>query len=74
MDSVRVDCKEIKMIEVVFNNSVSVALRIAKNYNKDNELNGAIGYIGKAPTKDELEKIFKGQAIAGDSPRPNSQE
>jgi hypothetical protein len=54
------------MIEVVFNNSVRVALRIAKNYNKDDVLNGAIGYIGKAPTNDELEKMFEGQAIAGD--------
>lgn len=56
------------MIEVVFNNSVRVALRIAKNYNMDDMLNGSIGYIGEgnAPSIKELERTLQGQAIGGD--------
>ena len=55
------------MLEVVFSDSTKGAMKIAKNYNEKSMLGGAIGYIGKKPTKAELKKQFEGQAIGGDS-------
>ena len=53
------------MLEVVFNDSAKGAMKMAKNYNKQNMLTGAIGYIGKKPSKEELEKQFEGKALGG---------
>lgn len=53
------------MLEIVFSDSAKGSMRIAKNYNKDDMLGGAIGYIGKKPSKRELEKQFEGNAIGG---------
>ncbi|SNS26009.1 protein of unknown function [Anaerovirgula multivorans] len=55
------------MLEVVFSDSTKGTMKMAKNYNKENILGGAIGYIGKKPTKKELEKLFEGEAIGGSS-------
>lgn len=55
------------MLEVVFSGSAKGAMKVAKNYKKENMLNGAIGYIGKKPSKKELEKQFEGEAIGGSS-------
>ena len=55
------------MLEVVFNDSSKGAMKVAKNYNKENMLSGAMGYIGKKPSKKELEKQFEGKAIGGNS-------
>lgn len=55
------------MLEVVFSDSAKGAMKVAKNYNKKNMLGGAIGYIGKKPSKNELEKKFEGEAIGGSS-------
>ena len=37
------------MLEVVFSDSAKGAMKMAKNYNKENMLSGAMGYIGKKP-------------------------
>ncbi|MGD9568812.1 MAG: DUF3658 domain-containing protein [Sedimentibacter sp.] len=57
------------MLEVVFNDSEKGSMKIAKNYNEKNMLNGAVSYsyIGKKPTKSELKKHFEGQAVGGNS-------
>ena len=55
------------MLEVVFSDSEKGSMKLAKNYNEKNMLGGAVGYIGKKPTKAELEKHFEGQAVGGDS-------
>lgn len=55
------------MLEVVFSDSAKGAMKMAKNYNKENMLGGAIGYIGKKPSKIELEKQFEGEAVGGSS-------
>lgn len=56
------------MLEVVFSDSTKGSMRAAKNYNKKNMIiSGAIGYIGKKPSKMELEKQFEGQAVEGSS-------
>ena len=55
------------MLEVVFSDSAKGAMKVAKNYNKENMLDGAIGYIGKKPSKKELEERFKGEAVGGSS-------
>ena len=55
------------MLEVVFSDSEKGSMRVAKNYNEKNMLGGAVGYIGKKPTKAELEKHFKAQAVGGSS-------
>lgn len=54
------------MLEVVFSDSVKASMRAAKNYDKKAWLGGAIGYVGRKPTKEELEKQFEGEAIGGD--------
>lgn len=53
------------MLEVVFNNSVKNAMKMAKSYKKENMLGGTVGYSGTAPSKAELEKMFEGEAIEG---------
>jgi len=55
------------MLEVVFSDSEKGSMKVAKNYNEKNMLGGAVSYIGKKPTKKELEKHFKGQAVGGNS-------
>ena len=55
------------MLEVVFSDSAKGAMKVAKNYNQENMLSGAIGYIGKKPSKEELEKHFEGKAVGGNS-------
>jgi len=62
------------MLEVVFSDSAKGAMKMAKNYNKYNResmLGGAIGYIGKKPSKKELKKAleiqFEGKAVGGNS-------
>jgi hypothetical protein len=55
------------MLEVVFSDSEKGSMKVAKNYNAKTMLGGAIGYIGKKPTKAELRKHFEGQAIGGNS-------
>lgn len=55
------------MLEVVFSDSEKGSMRAAKNYNNKAMLAGAHGYIGKRPSKAELEKHFEGQAIGGSS-------
>jgi len=55
------------MLEVVFSDSEKGSIKAAKNYNAKTMLGGAIGYIGKKPTKAELEKHFEGQAVGGNS-------
>ena len=55
------------MLEVVFSDSEKGSMRVAKNYNKKAMLAGAHGYIGKRPSKAELEKHFEGQPIGGSS-------
>jgi hypothetical protein len=57
----------VTMLEVVFGDSEKGSMKVAKNYNAKTMLGGAIGYIGKKPTKAELEKHFEGQAIGGNS-------
>lgn len=53
------------MLEVVFNDSAKGSMKQAKNYDSDAMFGGAIGYVGKKPTKKELEKMFEGEAIGG---------
>lgn len=55
------------MLEVVFSESAKGSMKVAKNYNEKDMLCGAIGYIGKKPTKAELKKQFEGQAVGGNS-------
>jgi hypothetical protein len=55
------------MLEVVFSDSSKGAMKVAKNYNRENMLGGAIGYIGKKLSKKELEKQFEGEAVGGNS-------
>ncbi len=55
------------MLEVVFSDSEKGSMKVAKNYNEKNIMGGAISYIGKKPTKAELEKHFEGQAVGGNS-------
>jgi hypothetical protein len=55
------------MLEVLFSDSEKGSMKVAKNYNSKTMLGGAIGYIGKKPTKAELEKHFEGQAVGGSS-------
>lgn len=55
------------MIEVVFSDSTKGSMRVAKNYDRENMIGGAIGYIGTPPSKDELEKNLDGKALGGTS-------
>ncbi|NLN66243.1 MAG: DUF1835 domain-containing protein [Clostridiaceae bacterium] len=55
------------MLEVVFSDSEKGSMKVTKNYNAKTMLGGATGYIGKEPTKAELEKHFEGQAVGGNS-------
>ncbi|SKC69234.1 DUF3658 domain-containing protein [Maledivibacter halophilus] len=55
------------MLEVVFSDSTKGSMKVAKYYNEKSMLGGAIGYIGKKPSKAELKKHFEGQAVGGDS-------
>jgi hypothetical protein len=55
------------MLEVVFSDNMKGAMKMAKNYNEKSMIGGAIGYIGKKPSKYELKKRFEGKAIGGNS-------
>jgi hypothetical protein len=55
------------MVEVVFSDSTKGAMKVAKNYKKENMIGGAIGYIGTPPSKKELEERFEGEALGGNS-------
>jgi len=55
----------VDMLEVVFSDSEKGSMKIAKNYNAKTMPAGAAGYIGKKPTKGELEKHYEGQAVGG---------
>jgi hypothetical protein len=55
------------MIEVLFSDSEKGSMKVAKNYNSKIMHRGAVSYIGKKPTKAELEKRFEGKAVGGNS-------
>lgn len=55
------------MIEVLFGESEGGAMKVAKNYRKPDFHNGATGWIGKKPSKEEFEKMFDGKAVGGNS-------
>lgn len=55
------------MLEVVFSDSAKGGMRWAKNYNKDRLLGGTPAYSGSAPSPEELEELYEGQAIEGSS-------
>lgn len=55
------------MLEVVFSDSEKGSMRVAKGYDEKNMLSGAVGYIGKKPTRAELKKHFEGKAVGGSS-------
>jgi hypothetical protein len=61
------------MLEVVFGDSEKGSMKLAKVYDKKNMKRGAasIGYIGegpqKKPTREQLERMFEGEAIGGSS-------
>jgi len=55
------------MIEVLFGESECGAMKAAKNYRKPDFDNGAIGWIGRKPSKEEFEKMFDGKAVGGNS-------
>ena len=55
------------VFEVVFSDSEKGSMKVAKNYNAKNMLEGVVCYIGKKPTKAELEKRFEGKAVGGSS-------
>lgn len=57
------------MIEVMFGESEGGGMKVAKNYKKPDIDNMAISYIGtgKKPNREELEKMFEGQAVGGNS-------
>ncbi|KGK91104.1 hypothetical protein DP73_05070 [Desulfosporosinus sp. HMP52] len=56
------------MLEVVFSDSAKGAMKMAKHYNQENVHSNAMGYIGKRPSKNELEnqKQFESKAIGRD--------
>lgn len=55
------------MIEVVFGESEGGAMKVAKNYKKPDYHNGASGWIGKKPSKEEFDRMFDGKAVGGNS-------
>jgi len=55
------------MIEVLFGESEAGGMKVAKNYRKPDFDNGAIGWIGKKPSKEEFEKMFDGKVVGGNS-------
>lgn len=59
------------MIEVLFGDSESGAMKAAKNYQKPDLKNSGISWIGEKPNKKELKKIFDkmsdGKAVGGNS-------
>jgi hypothetical protein len=55
------------MLEVVFSDSEKGSMKVAKKYNAKTMLGGAMGYIGKKPTKAELEQDFENQAVGESS-------
>ncbi len=55
------------MIEVMFSESEGGAMIVAKNYQKPDFNKGAIGWIGRRPTKEEFDKTFDGKAVGGNS-------
>lgn len=55
------------MLGVVFSDSAKGTMKEAKSYNKEHMLNGAMGYIGKKPSKKELKKRLEGEAVGGSS-------
>ena len=54
------------MLEVVFSDSAKAAMKLAKRYSKKGMLGGDMGYVGRKPSKAELEKLFEGEAVPGD--------
>lgn len=55
------------MIEVMFGESEGGAMKVAKNYQKPDYNRGAFGWIGKKPSKKEVDKMFDGKAVGGNS-------
>ncbi|MGI6005612.1 MAG: DUF3658 domain-containing protein [Christensenellales bacterium] len=55
------------MLEVVFSDSAKAAMQMAKNYNREKMLEGAVGYIGGKPSESELERLFEGKPVGGDA-------
>lgn len=55
------------MLEVVFSDSVKGSMKVAKNYDQNSFIGGAVAYIGEKPTREQLKKKFEGQAIEGNS-------
>ena len=54
------------MVEVVFSDSAKASMRMAKRYSKKGMLGGALGYVGRKPSKAELEALFEGEPLPGD--------
>jgi hypothetical protein len=59
--------EESLMIEVMFGESEGGTMKVAKNYSKPDFNSGAIGWIGRKPTKAEFDKMFDGKAVSGNS-------
>lgn len=55
------------MIEVVFGESEGGAMKVAKNYKKPYDKKGPTAWFGKKPSKEEIDKMFEGEAVGGDS-------
>ncbi|MEL7650105.1 MAG: DUF3658 domain-containing protein [Sedimentibacter sp.] len=55
------------MIEVMFGESEGGAMKMAKNYQKPDIDNMAIGWFGEKPSREELDKMFDGEAVGGNS-------
>lgn len=55
------------MIEVMFGESEGGAMKMAKNYQKPDIDNMAISWFGEKPSREELEKMYDGKAVGGNS-------
>ena len=55
------------MIEVLFGESESAAMKMAKNYQKPDFNFVTPGWIGRKPSKEELEEMFEGEAVGGNA-------
>ncbi len=55
------------MLEVVFDPGTKGSLKHAKNYDPNSWKKGALAFVGKKFTDEELEKRFAGQPIGGSS-------
>lgn len=56
-----------KVLEVVFGESIKGSMKMAKNYDMENMLNGAFAFSGRKPSEAELRKMYEGKPIGGKS-------